>query len=159
MKKIFILIISAVITLTTYARGGEYLTNDFHGYVSPTIGIGAHELPDIYFFGGDIVFGFQAMDRLNVGFGIAPTYAYYSSNSDGYTMPIFAQIRYDDTNKKFSPTMSLRVGGNVGDIKGFHLSPGIGFRFGHFDLGVRYTEVFHSDYNCGYAQLSFGIVF
>lgn len=161
MKKILTLFLGLIIAFNINVSANDYLYNGtkFHGYINGTIGIGAHNLSDIYLFGGEVAAGYQVAPMVNVGLSIAPTYAYYSSNVDGITVPICAQVRIDNMEKKISPTLRVKTGVSAGDIKGFTLGGGLGVRFGRFDLGVNYTEIFKDGYQCGYANLSLGVVF
>ena len=94
-----------------------------------------------WFTGGSTSHGFQFNPHLFVGAGLMIEKC---NKFDTWTLPLFAQVRTDQTWGKFTPFGDLRLGYNCTDGGGIYLSPTVGYRFNfgrklNLNLGVGMT--------------------
>ncbi len=60
--------------------------------------------------------------------------------TDAQLVPVFIDLKGYLLKNRFSPYIDLRGGYDVCDTESYYLSAGVGFSFGHLDLGVNYFK-------------------
>lgn len=80
--------------------------------------------------------GVQIIPQLYIGGGVG--FGYYYDASE-IAVPIFANIRTDILQSNITPFVDLKIGYSVTGITGFYLSPTLGCKIGHFNIGLGYT--------------------
>ena len=169
MKKVFIFVMMCLFTMTISKAAepvGDYLPQNFHMFVNGHIGTYVDKPSgancDGTVLGGSIVGGYQFSRIVNGGIGMAPAYAELwtkHGGSESYEVPIFAQIRLDNMDKKINPYGEFRIGAVIFE-KGsaaLYLNTGFGVRIKRFNIGISYTEEIN-DGHTGYFGGMIGIV-
>lgn len=103
-------------------RGFIDWSNDFTTYTFFMIG----DNEFTWFTGASTSHGYQINRNLYVGAGLMVE---HNSKFDIYTIPVFADIRTDQTWGRFTPFGDLRIGYNFSDGGGIYFSPTVGYRF------------------------------
>ena len=65
----------------------------------------------------------------------------YFAESKKYAIPIYANFRLNILNNSISPFLDMKVGGSIGDIKGFYMSPSVGARWAIDNIIVFTTSI------------------
>lgn len=96
------------------------------------------------------IHGAQIGPRLFAGVGVGYFGAtldenYYdgysrSRSTDSQLVPVFVDLKGYILKSRFSPYIDLRGGYDVCDTESYYLSGGIGFSFGHLDIGANYFK-------------------
>ena len=163
MKKILFVLVSLVMSVSMF--GQDYMSGKWHVYFDAGMGTFIHGTGDYkaVLVGGSITVGYQFADCVNVGLGISPVGAVDSWGTGGqrsFEVPVYAQIRLDEMNKKVSPFGQLRLGASFGEhnTKAFQFNLGAGVRIHHFTIGAEFVEdVNHG--SVGYVMGKIGLVF
>lgn len=142
-------------------NNNSHLDFGYRGFVDLgyTLGVGAAggvDRIDLY-----TSHGIQIIPQLYAGLGSGVSYYF---NGSGVSVPIFANIRTDILKSKATPFIDVKVGYSVVDIKGFYLSPTLGCRINHFNIGFSYVmqklNVYGWDFgNVGGLSLKLGFEF
>ena len=118
--------------------------------------------------------GYQIIPQLFVGAGVGVHLYKFNGSSDiYYNLPVFADVRYDVLETKFTPFIDMRGGYSVaGEFTGAYVSPSLGCRMAITDrlginLSVGYTYMktgyeyvkTHSDLNMTGVNVRLGIDF
>lgn len=160
MKKTILCLMAALCLtpLSTHAfdLGDEPIARGYRGFadLGYTLGTGNAGTPRVTFATSH---GYQLLPQLFVGAGVGLN-RYYDIGRWG--VPVFAHVRSDIFNRRFTPFVEAKVGYSFGDVEGFYLNPAIGYRLGFgesFALNVamgysfQYVEggTYHYDNNGG----------
>lgn len=155
MKKSFIITALTVALSGTMANAIEPGYRGFvdYGYLIGTGDFDSSTLNEI-----TTTHGFQIIPQLFVGVGAGVhLYKFDNFEEDGthYNLPVFADVRYDALESKFTPFVDVKGGYSVaGEFTGAYLSPSIGCRMAITDnlgvnLSVGYTYM-KTGYEYGY---------
>lgn len=163
MKKILFVLVSLVMSMSMF--GQDYMSNKWHVFVDAGMGTFVHGTGDYsaVLAGGSVTVGYQFTDCVNAGLGISPVGAVDSWGTGGqrsFEVPVYAQIRLDDMNKKVSPFGQLRLGAAFGEnsTTAFQFNIGAGVRIRHFTVGAEFVEdVNHG--SVGYVMGKIGLAF
>lgn len=142
MEKFKKLLIVTVLILSFLPMSGQGVSKGYRGFVDIgyTIGVGDF---DNGRFEITTTHGYQALPWLFVGGGIGINR--WSGNLDATSTPLFGVIRFDVSfGGKLSPFVDFKIGGNLGDMRGFYFHPSLGGRFAlnekcGLSLAVGYT--------------------
>ena len=138
-KKLFLI---AVLLLISMPMSGQGLSKGYRGFVDIgyTIGVGDF---DNGRFEITTSHGYQFNSWLFIGGGMGINR--WSGNLDATSTPLFGVIRFDvPFGGKLSPFVDFKIGGNLGDMRGFYFHPSLGGRFSlnekcGLSLAVGYT--------------------
>ena len=163
MKKYLFVLVSLVMSVSVFAQ--DYMSEKWHVYVDAGMGAFVHGTGDYHavLVGGSVTVGYQFNDYVNVGLGIAPVGSVDSWGNGGhnsYEIPVYAQIRLDDMNKKVSPYGQLRLGAAFGEhsTTAFQFNLGAGVRIRHFTVGAEFIEDINHE-SVGYVMGKVGFMF
>lgn len=127
MRRITFLLFAAIIAVAVNAREPQ---RGYRGFVEWDNNITSYNFYDgketCWFTGVSTSHGFQFNPHLFAGAGLMIEKC---TKFDTWTLPLFAQVRTDQTWGKFTPFGDLRLGYNCTDGGGIYLSPTIGYRF------------------------------
>lgn len=117
-------------------NNNSHLDFGYRGFIDLgyTLGVGAAEgfdRIDLY-----TSHGIQIIPQLYAGIGSGVSYFY---DWEELSVPVFANIRTDILKSKATPFIDVKVGYSVTGIKGFYLSPTLGCRINHFNIGFSYV--------------------
>lgn len=163
MKKYLFLLVSLIMSVSVF--GQDYMSGKWRVFVDAGMGTFVHGTGDYHavLVGGSVTVGHQFTDCVNVGLGIAPVGTVDSWGTGGqrsFEIPVYAQIRLDDMNKKVSPFGQLRLGAAFGEhnTKAFQFNIGAGVRICHFTVGAEFVEDINHG-SVGYVMGKIGLVF
>ena len=161
MKKILFILTMFCAAISINAQS-SLLANRLHFYVE---GLGGAVVDKPGFVdgsalaGGAITVGYQLNENLNIGLGASPTFLDMWPGGDGWVIPVYAQVRFDNTINDFSPYGEVRMGTSVperGECS-FYLNGSVGLRYRRGYVGIFYTEDIN-DGHMGYIGGKIGIV-
>ena len=95
-------------------------------------------------FAINTVHGYQFNDNVFFGFGVQYNYHTFEHFERGYSLPLFADVRFDFSSGKVTPFIEAKVGYSVADYDGFYASPAFGIRMATnsklaFNLSLAYS--------------------
>lgn len=148
----------SIIALALAALSGNAIEPGYRGFVDYGFLYGTGDFDGSTMNEISTTHGYQILPQLFVGGGVG-VHLYKFGDSDGihYNLPVFADIRWDILQSKFTPFIDMRGGYSVaGEFTGAYINPSIGCRMGIGDkfglnLGVGYTYM-----QTGYAWESTG---
>ena len=107
---------------------------------------------------GSYIHAFQVTNNMTVGAGVSLDYDY---EFETLAIPIFVDVRSIVLDKRYSPTLGIKIGYSVNDVKGFYMSPSLGYQFGKTHVGIGYTYYYSKVSNLAIASegISFKIGF
>jgi outer membrane protein assembly factor BamA len=128
MKKV--LIAAALVAIATSAAAREP-QRGYRGFVEWSNDVTSYRYDEdtrasYWYTGLSTSHGYQFNPRLFVGAGLMLE---HSTSGDLDILPIYAQIRTDQTWGKFTPYGDFKLGYNTTDGGGIYASPSIGYRF------------------------------
>lgn len=162
MKKFLFVLVSLAVSVSMF--GQDYMSNKWHVFVDAGMGTFVHGTGDYsaVLAGGSVTVGYQLTDYGNVGLGIAPVGTVDSWGTGGqrtFEVPLYAQIRFDNMNKKVSPFGQIRLGAAFGEhnTTAFQFNIGAGVRIRHFTVGAEFVEDVNNG-SVGYIMGKIGFV-
>lgn len=171
MKKYFLLSAILVAFAGTTAKVVETGYRGFieYGYLYGTGDFESSSLNEVV-----TTHGYQIIPQLFVGAGVGVhLYKFNGSENLQYNLPVFADVRYDILETKFTPFIDVKGGYSVaGEFTGAYLSPSLGCRMSitehlGLNLSVGYTYMktgyefvrTHEDLNLTGVSVRFGLDF
>lgn len=144
MKKSLII---AALTVALTGMSAKAIETGYRGFFDYGYLIGTGDFSSSSLNEISTTHGYQILPQLFVGGGIGVHLYKFNAEGDGihYNLPIFADVRYDVLETKFTPFVDFKGGYSVaGDFQGAYFSPSIGCRMAITDnlginLGVGYT--------------------
>ena len=153
MKIFCILIVAAIISITSFAQDVNHPTHGYRGFAEPGLGVGTDEADWSYTsFSATTIHGYQIIPQVFIGGGLG-IHEYITTDTGEYdgndyndvvsVIPLFFDARFDFIPARVSPFVDMRLGYTLGDLEGLYLSPSVGVRLNKVSLSAAYLLARH----------------